>query len=385
MVEKNSQPETRRKFLAGAAGAAGASLAGCLGGDDDDGGDDGGDMDDGGEVTGESDDGMPDFVNVATWGGAYGQGSEEHFLDPWGEENGVDVNRSDFGNDFDLIGRQQAGGDALDLIMPGYVALYSGIQDDLVDTFDLDDIEGADRIVDTFHPDNVPYDPGEEAHHIPFVFGGDGLTYNTEEMDRPDSWWDIYTDENDGRIAQPGFIDRTVGVAAAHAEIEVGDIGENTDEKMEEVWDVVEDIEPFVFNWFDEAQTMSNLLGDGSAVAGQLWIGRAFPLREEDGVPVEYTVPEEGASGWTDVWAIPVESEKKEASKSILEYTLRDEPSAAFAQDIPYGPGQELDDPPAVLEENEDIIHNDRLSPWDVEVLNENQEEWQREFQELIR
>jgi spermidine/putrescine-binding protein len=393
----SSRKHSRRRFIQTTAIGAAAGLAGCAGGGGGGGGgggdgDDGGDTDTGGssdnaETTASTTNGASDLADeltVLTWGGSYGQKQKEVFIDSFQEEYDVDVTWGQFGSDWDLLTKQRTGGTEVDVAQPGQTAAYLGGRQDLLLPLRLDNFEYWDNLRDRFK--NPTYDPGEDENYVAgLCYGGNGAVYNTDYLDEPGSWDDIYTEETKGQVALPSSIDSVVGIIGSDAGIDAANLSENYEEKMNQVWDLAEKRNEYIFQWWDSGSTMQQLLTNESAIAGQLWIGRVYVLRTEEDVPVEYTVPEEGTTFWTDSYGVASSTERRYTAEKFIDHTLRTDLSEQFAAEIPYAPCVPLDNPPKALEGNSDIEHLDRLQLLHPQLAEENRQSWEQSFQNIVR
>jgi len=380
---------TRRRFLKTTAGvAAVTALSGCSG----DGGDGGSDGGDGGSTGGGNK--YADEITVFTWGGEAAEKFNNTYIKGEGwdgetfiERHGTEINHQTFGNADQLLSKIQAGTSDAHLIDHNNNTVYPGVQDGLWQPIRTENIPNLNKFFEEFLPQNAPFDPGEEVHHIPWVYGSHGAVYNTEQMDKPTSWDDIYTEEFKKKVAPSGFITAVVANAALEVGIDFNTLDENKESKMEEIWNRVERQNEFAFQWWKSGSTMQQLLTNESALAGVFWVGRVAALREDNGVPVRHTVPEEGASAWMDTWSVPtgVDDPERFTVERFMNYVYEEAPARREAEILPYAQPFEMENPPEVLQNNADFQNSDRLHFWDAEVLEANRKEWQKRFQGIIQ
>lgn len=396
MNEDNSSKSTngsayqnRRQFLryTGGAAAVPTVLAGCLGDDDDEGGSGGSGGSDGGGQTTDDGDELADEISFMTWGGSFLDSMESNYAEPFEEEYGVEVNVVGASSGHEMFARIRAGAQDVHIINPEEVPAYGPIQEGLIHPIRKENISNYDKIQDAWNPDDAVYDPGEEIHHIPHVYGGTGLVYNHDEMDEPSSWMDVMTEDLMGDHVYYNYPNYVVGQAAIALGMDIGEAVED-ESMMEEIWDLVEERNEYVYQWSDSGSTTMELFSTGSATAGALWIGRTAAI-QDDGVPVTYTVPEEGAYAWLNTLNIPsyVEDPHRRTAELFLDYMLEEEPTAGFVEEQVYAPPIEYTEtePPAIIAENPDVEHVDRLQSMDPEIYNENVDDWEQRFQEIVR
>lgn len=338
-----------------------------------------------GETTGDAEGEYADITFYST-GGSWARNLEEAVITPFEEEFGVDVNLQTYADPNEVISAIKAGQADVDAMLMTDPPLYQGVEENIWGPLREENIPNLDRI-ETFQPDEAPYDPGEEIHHVPNTYGAYGLVYNAEEVSsEPTSWSDLYTSEFEEKLTYSQFPSSVVGSAA----IELGyDLNEfvNDDAKEAEVWERVAEQNEYIHQWWDSGTTAQELFSNRSALAGNFWIGRTRALQDEDGIPVEYVLPEEGAVGYVSVWAVnaDIEDPKRYTCETLLNYVLADEPSRELAEVIDYAQANEISDPPSAYEEIPDNRHPDRIHIWDQSVFQEHQQAWSNEFQEIVR
>jgi len=317
------------------------------------------------------------------------------FINSFEEEYEVDVEWGEFGSDWDLLSKQRASGEGeVDVVQPSSSGGFVAIKDELLEPINLDNLENWDNVLDEFQ--NPAWDPGEEVHLAPLVYGGNGMVYNYEQYappggsvgDEPTVWDDIFTEDTKGRVSMPSSIDSIVTMAAHdHDGVDVENFSDDYEANMEKVWERIEYYNDYVFQWWDSGSTMQQLLTNESAIAGHLWVGRVYVLREEEDVPVRYKVPDDGSSFWVDSFAIAAGTERKHTAEKFIDHTLRPDKTTEFAEEIPYAPGKAIpeSDQPSALEANDDLGNLDKLQQIDPQLVLDHREEWSQEFQQITR
>lgn len=355
----------RRTFLqtTGVTVSATAALGGCLGG-------------------GGSDDG----ITFYTTGGSWARNLEEAVITPFEDEFDINVNLQTYSNANEVLSKIQAGQAEVDAMLMTDPPLYQGIENNIWGPLRRENIPNLDRI-QAFHPEEASYDPGDEIHHIPNTYGAYGIVYNTEELSsEPSSWEDLYTPELENSLTYSQFTSAVVGTAAVELGYDINEIF-GDESKEEEIWEKVSEQNKYVYQWWDSGTTAQELFSNGSASAGNFWIGRTRALQDEEDVPVNYVLPEEGAVGYVSVWAVNanLEDPKRQNCEELLNYVLADEPSRRLAEVIDYAQANEISDPPDAYEEIPDAQHPDRIQIWDHSKFQERQQDWSDQFQEIVR
>lgn len=375
----------RRAVLA-SAGVGIAGLAGCAGGS---GGGGGGDDTPTGTTVGDSGNQLADELTVLTWGGTYGDAHKSTIIAGFEEEYGVTVEHGVFGNDFDAIAKQKAGGGGnIDVIEPGMTGAMTGVDQDLFLPLRRENIPNLENLTEQFKVDNLTYDPGDEPHIVPWVWGTAGLVHNTEQMSsQPTVWEDLFTDETDGKVAMNTVAWLELGPiehAAFALGYDISDFSENYEEKMDDIFGKIAEWDEHMLQWFDSGSTMQQLLKNESAIAGTYWYGRYLAAKEA-GAPIDFKIPDDGTSMWIDNWAIAQGTEHRYTAEKFLDYSLTQDAHAAFSAEFPYASSVELDNPPEPLQESPVPDNRDKIHMADMETLYANRKNIQKRFQETIR
>jgi spermidine/putrescine transport system substrate-binding protein len=362
----------RRSFLRAAGVGTMAAVAGCSGGPGA-----------GGSDSGGADGELADELTVHGLGGTWGENVRAGYVETFEEEFGVDVTYREHGGAGELITEIQAGRVDTHVVEQNDPTVYQGIVNDVWQPLREENLPNLDNVV-AFDPQDSPVDPGEEIHHVPNLFGGYGLVYNEEVIDEPTSWQDIYVDGLENAVTHSQFTESVVALAATELGLDFNDLGED---EIDQVFDRVAEQNEFVVEWWDSGATAEQLFATGEANAGSFWLGRTQSLRENDGVPLRYTVPEEGTLAWIDCWTIPagIEEPHRRTAEAFLNHVLAVEPSEEIARRISYAQAIELENPPEGYSQNPDVVNSDRLRVWNHELLNENRKTWSQRFQKAIR
>lgn len=342
-----------------------------------------------GTTVGSSGDQLADSLTVLTWGGTYGEAHESTVIQGFEDEYGVSVERGVFGNDFDALAKQKSGGGGdIDVIEPGMTGAMSGVEQDLYEPLRRENIPNLEMLEDQFAVDNLTYDPGPEPHIVPWVWGSAGLVHNTEQLSsQPAVWGDLFTEETDGKVSMNTVSWLEIGPvqhAAFALDIDINNFNENYDEKMDRIFGKIEEWNEYMLQWFDSGSTMQQLLKNESAVAGVYWYGRYLAAKEA-GAPIEFKIPDNGASMWIDNWAIAKGTERRYTAEKFLDYSLTQEAHTSFSAEFPYASPVPLDDPPEALQESPVPDSSDRIQMADMETAYANRKDIQKRFQQIVR
>jgi putative spermidine/putrescine transport system substrate-binding protein len=187
---------------------------------------------------------------------------------------------------------------------------------------------------------------------VPQNFNMDSMGYNTDviQMEPEEvSWGELFNPSYRGRVAllaDPGIALQDAGMAAiALGLIEVGSVGNMTQEEMDAMFTILNDLKrqgQFRAFWttFDESV---QLMASGEVVLESMW-SPAVALLVVQGVPVRYAAPPEGFRGWSDGQAIATsltDPAKLQAAYDYFNWWLDGVPGAIMMRQGYYNAVQE--------------------------------------------
>lgn len=260
-------------------------------------------------------------ITISGYGGSWQEKLTQAVLEPFEKEYGVKILQSTHGGEEEILAKiRVAGSGAYDLITINESGFYPGVLQGLFQPLDLENIPNFDNIMG---PLQKPiYDPGIQMdgkiRSIPSVFGTTAMTYNTEAVTpAPTTWAPCWDKKYAKKISMNELAWYRVFTTALFLGQDPNNI---TDEDA--IWDAVRDQHKLVLKYWSAGMEMQQLFTNREIVAGEFWSGRTILLKEK-GVPVEYCIPEEGASTWVEAWGVPKGSEKKYTVEVLMNYLLQ--------------------------------------------------------------
>ncbi len=212
-------------------------------------------------------------------------------------------------------------------------------------------------------------------------------------MDEPSTWDDILLDESlDGSIAFLANVDWYLPYMLGLSEgINLNDLADaeseaEVDAIMDPVWDKLEEIDPRVVEYTNDANIM-NLMSDGTLHAGQLFGADVTAVAEDTGEPFEYVFPEDGAWGNPSPWMIfenTTDTNERYTMQHLMQASLDRERRANFVEDMPYAQAIQWDGMENAMDGHPDTVNIDNIVDPDPTVVAEYQEEWALEMQQRI-
>jgi putative spermidine/putrescine transport system substrate-binding protein len=164
-----------------------------------------------------------------------------------------------------------------------------------------------------------------------------GLVFNTDLVaPDPTSWEALWNDDYAGHVVTPTAVDGSSIFITAIAEM----VGTSWDGDLEPVWDKLEELRPNVLTQYASAGQMVNLLQTEAAWIGPWYNGRAWTAIDQ-GLPLGYVTPDEGAMIVLIDLVIPQGAPNVDAAYAFVNFALEERQQAAFAERFSYAPARE--------------------------------------------
>ncbi len=349
---------TSRRRLLQAAGATAAltTVAGCIGGSDD------------------------DSITYISRGGST-QDAERELFEQWSEESGVSVEHQEVADDTEMMNMIAENPGDIDFTNPaswGFTVDQFEHDGELLADLDYGEVPNyTDLIDDPWH--DAPFLEGHDKGMFYYI-STQGLAYNTERADDVTSWHDVkdgaYEDEVamfDSGPARFGNCAATLGYDPAEAASDEEMFGDVLEEMAEQ------DVN--VFTYWSTGDEMMRLLREEAATLASAWGGRVQVL-QDDGYPVEYIIPDEGCVTWSTGFAIAEESENKDLVYDLLDWVYQEENLVELNTSTKYP--TPIEDPPEEIRSLGDYTeHPDDLAWIDFTELLPRFEELEQELAEI--
>ncbi|WP_318570857.1 ABC transporter substrate-binding protein [Salinigranum marinum] len=306
-VSNDTSSRSRRTFLAAAGAATIAGLAGCTGGSGGGDGSGGGSADGGsGTTTGSANSipAKPDSLTVRAWGGAWQDNLDEFVAQPFTEETGIDV-EFDNSTEEEMQGKirtavEQDRKPPVNVNWSLTKTSYRSFQMGLMEPLDTEIVPNVQDLLAASKPqvDEVEW-PFVNLYSYTYA-----LTYNTDEISsEPTSWSSWWDDEWDNSIGlYPGGHGMTPLIAKM-TETELGPV-----DQMGPVWDQFNALKPNVGTIGDDSHLTQNLRQGEVSMA--VMLPANIVNAQDEGAPVEYTIPEEGARAGRDTMWVPTNQDE---------------------------------------------------------------------------
>ncbi|MEM6588345.1 MAG: extracellular solute-binding protein [Pseudomonadota bacterium] len=228
-----------------------------------------------------------------TWGGYDDAG----FFDSYVAKNGDTPDFAVFGASEEALTKIR-GGFVVDVAHPCNSGMPRWAQTGLFQPIDTTRVEGFSDLI----PSLVDL-PGNEAEDgkvwmVPWDWGQTSITYRTDlfELEGEESWDMLWDQRYAGKLGSIGSGGDAWWCGAIKAGVKFEDL--DTEEAFEKISAVMREQRPLIRTYTDDMTTLQQAIASGEMVAAMTWNDSATLLINE-GHPVKFASPKEGALTWT--------------------------------------------------------------------------------------
>lgn len=308
----------------------------------------------------------PAKLVVSTWGFNEDFFREEIYK-PFEEANNVEI-ILDTGNNADRLNKVRQNNSDVDVIFLSDYYAQQGIEDELFETIDRNNIPNIENIYD------IAKAPLGEEYGPAYTIAQFGIAYNPEEVAKPiTSWKDLWSKDLAGKITIPS-ITSTTGPMFLDAASLVGGSEEFNEDKG---FSSVKELMPSVVKEYGQTSEFVNMFAQGEIAAGPIMEMYFADLQEA--VPnAKFVTPSEGGYAVMNTMNIVKGTDQKELSEKFIDYILgkeAQEKSAKNKVDSPVNKEVQLTEEEAEgLTYGEDLIKS--LHTLDMKFVNDNLKNW---------
>ncbi|MGI9414463.1 MAG: extracellular solute-binding protein [Hyphomicrobiales bacterium] len=263
----------------------------------------------------------------------------EEFITGFQAETGIKLNYTRIGSNEEIIDRMKATkGRLFDLVSPTNFRSPQWQPLDLLQPFDMNRVP-ADRVNPAMMKigETAWSFGGQGVYWLPHIWGTEGIGWRTDlwtlKGEAP-SYGDVWSDETKGRtMGRPhsmmlgaGLYMETIG------ELEPGALwlAYENEQKMRPVWDKIAAWciarRAHIKRFWNKAEAQKKGFLEDGVILGQTWDGPPIALKN-DGKPVTYQAPKEGAMAWVDGLALSSKAENVDQVYAFIEFAYRPEPA----------------------------------------------------------
>ncbi|MFC6718983.1 PotD/PotF family extracellular solute-binding protein [Natrialbaceae archaeon GCM10025810] len=305
------------RSIGGVSAAGIAGLAGCIGGG-----------------------GSSDPFVVQVTGGNYIESYEDEVFSAFEEQEDVTVEVNQISDQFDGYEQIQSGQSDAHVTITSADTLYMGSSEDVWEPINTDELDNYDKLGDTFK--NPIYDAGDDVHGIPTVYGTVGMGYNRDELGELDSWEACWDEANEGDVTMQGTDFVRVFTTALYLGMDPNDIEADGsyDDGIEQIWEAVREQKDLVSSYWSTGDEHVRMFSQNEAYVGEAWGGRIKAAIDDGHDHLDYVIPEEGAYGWSDNWAMVagIDDDKRSTAMAFFDFLLEDDVLIPLAEALGYPP-----------------------------------------------
>lgn len=204
----------------------------------------------------------------------------------------------------------------IDVCLPNCSILPAAIDEGLLAEVDTAKLENYDGMFDKFKTQKECF-KDDKMYAVPFVWGSTAIAYNPEVIkEAPTSISALFDKKYDGKIAFRDDYNDVVMIAA----IALGQ-NPNNPSDLDAIKEKLIEQKPLNKTYWKTGDEFSKLFVGKQIDIGLMWSGQAAYMKQE-GESIAFTVPEDGAIGWVDNWAIAEGSQNKDLAYAFVDWMI---------------------------------------------------------------
>ncbi len=320
-------------------------------------------------------------LRFTSYGGTWQAALADSAIKPFEEKYGVQVLQGSESSDTALIAKMKASGSgSYDVVTVNESGLYLGVKQGVFEELRLANIPNYANVVKVLQ--KPAYDPGPGVHSVPDVFGSSAIVYNTGHVSKPTGWDVMWDPKYKGRIAARDVAIYRVFITALYLRQNPNQISD-----INKIYASLREQRSLVLKYWGGISEMQTLVSNQEAWVGDFVGGRTVQLKEQ-GVPVEYFIPDAGARGFVDCVGIGVGSPNRYTAEVFLNYLLEPEVATKLAELTKYPHCLDPNKAPssAVVKALPDFDPSGTLSRFiftDYDYMEKNRQAWEVEWTKI--
>jgi putative spermidine/putrescine transport system substrate-binding protein len=284
-------------------------------------------------------------LNVLAWPGYAEDGSTDKKVDwvtPFEEETGCQVNVKTFNTSDDAVNLMKTG--EYDVVSASGDASLRMIAAGDVEPVNTDLLENYADIYDFLKERDWNSVDGQ-MYGAPHGYGANLLMWRTDTVKpAPTSWGVVFEDDSpySGKVTaydSPIYIaDAALYLMKTQPDLGIENPYSLDEDQLQAAIDLLKTQRANIGEYWSDYLKQVQGFTTGDIVVGTTWQFIAN-LAQAEKVPVEVTLPDEGATGWSDTWMVGSESPNKNCAYAWLDHVTSPETNAEIAQWFGESPG----------------------------------------------
>jgi putrescine transport system substrate-binding protein len=284
-------------------------------------------------------------VNVYNWSDYI----DSSILEEFTKETGIRVVYDVFDSNEILETKLLAGGTGYDVVVPTGTFLARQIQAGVFQKLDKAKLPNLSNMWNVVSDRTAKYDPGNE-YSINYMWGTTGIGYNVNKVqdalgvEEIDSWDVVFNPENLAKLADCGvyMLDAPAEMIPAALNYLGLDPNSTDPDELGKAEQLLLSIRPSIRKF--HSSEYINALANGDICLAVGWSGDIFQARDraaeaDQGVAIDYAIPQEGAQMWFDQMAIPADAPHLDEAHEFLNYMMRPDVIAKASNYVFYANG----------------------------------------------
>ncbi|QAT42563.1 ABC transporter substrate-binding protein [Aminipila luticellarii] len=204
----------------------------------------------------------------------------------------------------------------IDVCLPNCSILPAAIDEGLLAEIDTSKLKNYDGMFEKFKTQKECF-KDNKMYAVPFVWGSTAIAYNTDAVkEAPKSMAALFDKKYAGKIAfRDDYNDAVMSAAIV--------LGQDPNNPSDLDAIKAKLIEQKALNktYWKTGDEFSKLFAGKQIDIGLMWSGQSASMKQE-GQPIAFTVPEDGAIGWVDNWGIASGSKNKDLAYAFIDWMI---------------------------------------------------------------
>ena len=250
-------------------------------------------------------------LRVCAWSNYFPDATLEAFT----KKTGIKVELSFMSSNEELFAKMKAGATGYDIIQPSDYMVRQLVNLKMVQPLDHKKLTNLGHL-DPFYK-HLPYDPGM-GHSVPLTWGTTGIAINTAKVKVPDTGvtWKWLLESSD--LRHTSLLDDMREVFAGVFLSRGLSINEKSSKELAAARDEISRVKGEILMFTSEPKA---LLQKEELYVAQIYSTDGVALQAANPA-IQYFIPKEGATLWTDNFAVPAASDKSDAAHAFIDFFL---------------------------------------------------------------
>ena len=243
---------------------------------------------------------------------------DEELMAAFEEEYNCEIVNTYMDSEEDLLTKLKTSSEGeIDVCLPNCTILPAAIEEGLLEPIDTSKLENFSQLFEKFKTQKECFGEDGQMYAVPFVWGSTAIAYNTDDISEPPASMDVlFSEEYSGKIAYRDDYNDAVMAAA----IVLGQDPNNPSD-LDAIKELLIEQKDLNKTYWQTGDEFSKLFANKQVSVGLMWSGQSATMKQE-GEPIGFTVPEDGAIGWVDNWGIAKTSEHKDLAYAFINYMI---------------------------------------------------------------